>query len=188
MPLKLFGTNLIRPRKPTQPLKATPLQLPPEIVSQIVAYVLRSEDDWITLYRTTPRWRQPKFEAGIEWYIIRQRRLESVRLASVSKTFLIEVLFNLKQIIREQNIVIAGMQEGLQDYSMIRFLVWEREMLCDVSQQFTSIRDGEPPEFRGQRTWKNKLSDAVKRMTGTVEYDKRPTNTCLCRLNTADSH
>jgi len=199
MPIKFFGANLTRPRKPAEPFKATPLQLPPEIVGQIVAYVLQSEDDWITLYRTAPRWRQPKFEAEIEGYILRQRRLESVRLASVSRTFLAEVLFNLKQSMRVQNIVIAGMRDmERQDHCVVQFLMVEREMLCDVSQRLTGVQDGEMLESRRQRTWRSKLSDAAKRMAGTAEHDAssmlrhRPwdrsdTNTCLCRVSLANN-
>jgi len=173
MSFKLFGANLILARKPSEPPKATPLQLPPEIVGQIVAYVLQSEDEWITLYRTTPRWRQPKFEAEIEGYILRQRRLESVRLASVSATFLAEVLFNLKQSIREQDVLIAGMRDmERKDQRVIQFLVLECAMLADVSQRLTGIRDGESTSSIRQTAWRIKLSDVVKRIR------RSPTKPC----------
>jgi len=173
MSFKLFGANLILARKPPEPPKATPLQLPPEIVGQIVAYVLQSEDEWITLYRTTPRWRQPKFEAEIEGYILRQRRLESVRLASVSATFLAEVLFNLKQSIREQDVLIAGMRDmERKDQRVIQFLVLECAMLADVSQRLTGIRDGESTSSIRQTAWRIKLSDVVKRIR------RSPTKSC----------
>jgi len=157
--IKLPYANCMLSRRSAEPVKATPITLPPEIIAQIVTYVLEAEDDWIVLYRTTPRWRQPKFEAEIEGYILRQRRLESVRLASVSNTFLAEVVFTLRKGISEQQKVIGSLRDmDRMDDRIVQFLVSECEMLDDVSHRLQNIGLEGGADSRFISHWKCKLT------------------------------
>lgn len=158
---------------PTKDVKSSPLFLPPEIVAQIVKYTLEDEDDWITLYRTTPRWRQEKFEAEIEAFILRQTRLECVRLASVSTVFLAEVLFNLRKAMSQQRKQIAFIR-GIdkKDERVLRFLAEEGEMLQEVSWRLQRVRDGVAVIAKPRFDLNTKLRGIVRRMRGVRVQDQ----------------
>ena len=168
MPYKLIEACRLFAAKPPKSNVSKSLFLPTEIVAQIVHYALQDEDDWITLYRTTPRWRQPKFEAEIEGYILRQRRLETVHLASVSTSFLAEVIFDLGQAIEQQQKRVDLLRRSEKmDGRVVNFLVEECEMLDDVAQRLRRIRDRSRANARPRFAQKTRFSDLGRLMRGS---------------------